>query len=137
VRYLSCVAARLAAESGGANECYRGDRAEPFDSCFLLGFSVAPFLTALFERLWGLEVDGRVPSLTVRPRFPASWRSAKIDRLRIADGRASIAFADGRITVAWTGRRPLAVLTPGGRLTVAPASSATADLAPAGAPNKP
>ena len=135
--YLRCVAARLAAEAGGANECYHGDRAEAFDSCFLLGFSVAPFVSALFERLWGLEVDGRIPSLGIRPRFPASWRSAAVERLRVAGGRASISFADGRITVAWSGPRPLAVVTTGGRATIAPGASATVDGAGTTASNEP
>ncbi|MGI0154827.1 MAG: amylo-alpha-1,6-glucosidase, partial [Thermoplasmata archaeon] len=84
--YLSTIAARYDAEAGFANECYRGDRPEAFDSCFLLGFSVAPFLTVLFERLWGIGMDARTGGLSVRPQFPADWRSATIERLRVGPG---------------------------------------------------
>lgn len=105
--YLRTIAARLATEAGGANECYRGDRPEPYDSCFLLGFSVAPFLTVIFERLWGLTPDATVPRLEVRPGFPPSWRSASLDGLRLGDGRVSLRFRDGELEVGWTGPRPL------------------------------
>ena len=73
VAYLETIARRITEEGGLANECYRGDRPEPFDSCFLLGFSVAPFLTVLFERLWGLRADAQRARLEVRPEFPTTW----------------------------------------------------------------
>ena len=116
--YLRTIAARFAAEGGQANECYRGDRIEPFNSCFLLGFSVAPFLTTLFERVWGLAVDARAPRLAVRPAFPAGWRSGTLDGLRVGDGRASLRLRDGRVEVTWRGPRPLEVVGPDGRRTV-------------------
>ena len=92
-RALAIIADRILVESGLANECYRGDRAEPFDSCFLLGFSVAPFLTVLFERLWGLAVSavdrrldrraglpGRLALRSPRPsRFPGRLRRPLLD----------------------------------------------------------
>ncbi|MGA8425445.1 MAG: amylo-alpha-1,6-glucosidase [Thermoplasmata archaeon] len=109
IQYLETLADRYVAEGGYANECYRGDRPEPFNSCFLLGFSVAPFLTTLFERLWGLEVDARVPSLTIHPRFPRHWGSASIARLRIGEGEADIDWTPGTAEVTWRGKAALTV----------------------------
>ncbi len=121
LRYLRTIASRYDAESGGANECYRGDRPEPFDSCFLLGFSVGPFLTVLFERLWGLAVDAELPRLGVTPSFPSTWRRATLERLRVGEGVAGLRWEDGRLTVRWSGSRPLEVVTRTDRGLVAPA----------------
>lgn len=109
LQYLTRLGAWLGSENGMANECYLGDRAEPFDSCFLLGLSIAPFLTVVFERLWGLSVDGATPGLRVEPRFPATWRSASLENLRIADGRCSLVYEAPQLRVRWTGPRPLVV----------------------------
>jgi glycogen debranching enzyme len=116
--FLRTIAARFEAEGGAANECYRGDRPEPFDSCFLLGFSVGPFLSALFERLWGLSVDARGPRLGVRPAFPSSWRRASLERLRVGDGGVSLRLRGSELEVAWRGPRPLTVEGPGARLVL-------------------
>ena len=110
--YLGTIAEILDREGGFANECYRGDRPEPFDSCFLLGFSIAPFLTVLFERLWGLTVDAPAQRLGIRPSFPASWTSAAIERLRIGPGRVTIRFTPGALEVDWSGPDDLTVETP-------------------------
>ncbi len=118
VDYLRRIGALYAAEQGGANECYRGDRAEPFDSCFLLGLSVGPFLTTLFEGLWGLRVDGRVPRLRVHPRFPAAWKAASLEGLRIGSGRVTLEYGSGRTRVHWDGPRPLEVEGPRSRAIV-------------------
>ena len=118
-RYLSTIADRYDREAGWANECYRGDRDAPFDSCFLLGFSVAPFLTVLFERLWGLYVDARLPLLRVSPRFPASWRSASIDRLRFGSGIVALDWTPARLRVTWEGPGDLAVDVGAGPVAVA------------------
>ncbi len=125
---LRTIAARYAAEGGGANECYRGDRPEPFNSCFLLGFSVGPFLTVLFERLWGLSVDARRPLLGVRPSFPASWRSASLERLRIGPGEAALHLRGDVLEVDWRGDRPLTVAGPGLRVEVASGTTGTLRL---------
>jgi glycogen debranching enzyme len=121
--YLRTIVARLLADDGSANECYRGDRAEPFDSCFLLGFSVAPFVTTLFERLWGLGMDATLPRLTVQPSFPAGWTRASIENLRIGDGVASVRLQDGRLEVGWRGSRALEVAGPREVRSVAPEGS--------------
>jgi glycogen debranching enzyme len=107
--YLTSIAERFEREGGWANECYRGDRPEAFDSCFLLGFSVAPFLTALFERLWGLSMDATAGQLRVRPAFPAAWRSASIENLRIGTGTASLDWSPERLRVRWFGPGTLSV----------------------------
>ena len=118
--YLDTLAQQLVQGGGAAFECYRGDRAEPFDSCFLLGFSVGPFVNLLFERVWGLEVDANVPALAVRPTFPPEWRSATIRRLRIGGGRAALAWNAGRLSVSWEGGAPLRVTTRSGSAVVEP-----------------
>jgi glycogen debranching enzyme len=123
VGYLRTIGERLDTEGGWANECYRGDRPEAFDSCFLLGFSVAPFLTTLFEHLWGLSVDARLPRLDVRPTFPAGWTSASLDRLRVGDGRVALDWTPDRLRATWSGSTPLEVRTRGSRGSVAPGSS--------------
>ena len=121
--YLDRIAAQLAERPGSAYECYRGDRAEPFDSCFLLGFSVGPFLSVLFERVWGLAVAADGPTLRVRPSFPASWPSASLHGLRIGAGRCDLDWARGRLTVGWEGPAPLRVTTAAGEGTIAPGRS--------------
>ena len=118
--YLRTIAARYEAEPYGANECYRGDRAEPFNSCFLLGFSVGPFLSVLFERLWGLAVDAERPGLAVRPAFPDAWHAAALEHLCIGDGEAAIRWEPGLVEVRWSGRRPLSVAAPAAAGTVPP-----------------
>ncbi len=133
--YLRTIAARYRAEGGSANECYRGDRAEPYDSCFLLGFSIAPFLTTLFEGLWGLSVDARVPRLSVRPAFPPSWQTATIDRLRIGGGLARLRFDRGQVEVRWSG--PGSLRLDGPRATVAIPSGGTGSLPVAALPGHP
>lgn len=107
--HLRRLGERLVREEGLANECYRGDSDEPFDSCFLLGFSVAPFLTLLFERLWGLRPAARRRHLEVRPRFPATWGSAGVSGLAFAGGTVDLAWTPGALRVAWHGEGVLSV----------------------------
>ena len=128
VSYLATVGQAMAAEQGQANECYRGDRPEPFNSCFLLGLSVGPFLTTLFEGLWGLSVDASLPALTVRPNFPPGWRRASVDRLRIGDGSADLRVEAGGLTVDWRGNRPLQLRTVVSAELVAPGGRARVEL---------
>lgn len=111
LRYLHTIGDRFDAEGGWANECYRGDRPEPYNSCFLLGFSIAPFVTTLFERLWGLAIDARIPRLEVRPSFPGDWKSASIERLRVGDGTAALDWTPERLRITWSGNSPLEVRT--------------------------
>jgi glycogen debranching enzyme len=133
VDLLTRIAEAMRREGGQANECYRGDRAEPFDSCFLLGLSIGPFLTTLFERLWGLTVDARVPSLSVRPTFPASWKSASLRRLAIGPSTVDLELAGGAFTATWHGDTVLTLATRSGTVRLGPRSAATVALEPAGA----
>jgi glycogen debranching enzyme len=128
VEYLRTIAARYVAEDGLASECYRGDRPEPYNSCFLLGFSVAPFLSALFERLWGLRVDGVAGRLEVHPGFPDHWNSAELRGLHIMDGRVDLVWTPGRLTVRWTGSRPLTVDAGAAPRIVTPGEEASLEL---------
>jgi glycogen debranching enzyme len=123
LRYLSTIADTIDREGGYAQECYRGDRAEPFDSCFLLGFSVAPFITTLFDRLWGLWLDARKCRLVVRPTFPADWRSASIENLRFGSGTVSLDWTPERLRVQWSGPGTLSVEGSAGVVPVAPGTA--------------
>lgn len=124
--YLHQNAERIVREHGLAQECYRGDADAPFDSCFLLGFSVAPFLSLLFERLWGLRVEAGRGVLSVLPEFPAGWRSASVRHLRVGEGYVDLAWSNGALEAAWAGPAPLEIrvtgasdrLEPGGRCSL-------------------
>ncbi|MCI4339558.1 MAG: hypothetical protein L3J68_04420 [Thermoplasmata archaeon] len=129
IAYLRSIAERYDQEGGWANECYRGDRPESFDSCFLLGFSVAPFLTVLFERLWGLSMDAGGGKLRVRPAFPAEWRSASIDNLRIGSGTASLDWSPERLRVRWSGPGTLSVDAGAEVVAVGPGSASDVSVA--------
>jgi glycogen debranching enzyme len=109
VATLLRIADLLVAPGRGPNECFRGDRPEPFDSCFLLGFSVAPFVTVLFRRLWGLRIDARQRRLDVHPRFPSTWSSARMERLRVGPGTVDLDWTPARLRVGWSGPGPLTV----------------------------
>lgn len=113
------------------NECYRGDRAEPFDSCFLLGFSIAPFLTQLFEGLWGLHPRALDRTLTVAPQFPPEWAQASLQGLSLFGGQVDLRWERPRMTVSWRGTGALRVQ--GGRtsLDLTEGGSGTLDLGPA------
>jgi glycogen debranching enzyme len=132
VAMLDRIAGVLATEGMGANECFRGDRPEPFDSCFLLGFSVAPFVTTLFERLWGLTVDARAGRLEVRPRFPTRWRSARLERLRVGRGTVDLDWTPTRLRVGWSGPGTLLVDAGAAPAEVGPGPPVEVRLAPAG-----
>ena len=128
VALLRTIAARLVEENGLANECYRGDRPEPFDSCFLLGFSVAPFLGVLFERLWGLTPDASDGRLRVAPKFPAGWATASVRGVRIGAGRVDLTWTPGSLQVHWDGPAPLAVEAGTARVRVEAGGSAIVPL---------
>jgi glycogen debranching enzyme len=109
VAMLRCNADRIIAERGFANECYRGDRPEPFNSCFLLGFSIAPFLTCLFEGLWGMKVGPGGGSISIEPRFPAKWTEADLSGVRIGTGHLDLAYRMGRLIAHWSGPETLEI----------------------------
>jgi Amylo-alpha-1,6-glucosidase len=128
--YLLTLARQLVTEDGFASECYRGDRPEPFNACFLLGFSIAPFLTVLFERLWGITVDVPGRCVTLRPRFPSDWRSAAVERLRVGAGTLALDWTPARWSVSWAGPEEIVVVDGPNRVRV-PAGG-TAELPASG-----
>jgi glycogen debranching enzyme len=130
IEYLRTIASRFEAEDGFANECYRGDRAEPYNSCFLLGFSVAPFLSLLFERLWGIRAGGMDDTVQVVPAFPDGWKSARLRGLRLAQGTLDLEWSPGTVTARWNGRRTLSIDTGGSVREVLPGTTASLDLPP-------
>jgi hypothetical protein len=117
--WLRQIAGVFPAESGLANECYRGDRPEAFNSCFLLGFSVAPFLSLLFERVWGLESIRLGPSgsdrpvLRIAPSFPPGWHRASLQGLRLGSGRLSLRWSRPSLRMSWHGRSELLIESAG------------------------
>jgi glycogen debranching enzyme len=118
--YLRTVSAGFEREAGLAHECYRGDRLEPYDSCFLLGFSVAPFVTTLFDRLWGLRPYLERGAVAIAPRFPASWTRAAADRIRLGTGALSLRYAPGEVRARWSGLEPLELEGEVERATIPP-----------------
>ncbi len=126
--WLRLLADRIREEGGMANECYRGDRPEPFNSCFLLGFSVAPFLTALFEDLWGLRAALGAPALSVRPRFPSDWNEASLEGLRVGSGRLDLFWKPAELTANWHGSSSVNIRGPEGSLRLANGEHGTLEL---------
>jgi hypothetical protein len=107
VERLDTIADRIREEGGYANECYRGDRPTAFNSCFLLGFSVAPFLTTVFEGLWGLSPRMDRATVRCRPSFPSKWRSASLTGIRLGAGRLDLSWKPGIVTARWDGPGPV------------------------------
>jgi hypothetical protein len=118
VELLRILARAYLEEGGLANECYRGDQPLPWNSSCLLGFSVAPFLTTLFEGLWGIVPDLLRRRVTVDPRFPEGWTEAELTRLRLAEGELGLRWRKGELTATWTGSAPLEVVGPNGPVPV-------------------
>jgi hypothetical protein len=127
---LRLIAERVRSENGLANECYRGDRDAPYDSCFLLGFSVAPFLTTIFERLWGLSFDLPNDRVRVVPGFPSDWTSASLRRLRFGAGRLDLAWEPAHLRIEWSGPRPISLHGPNGSISLPGPGTGTLSLAP-------
>ncbi|MCI4333125.1 MAG: hypothetical protein L3K01_05310 [Thermoplasmata archaeon] len=128
VGYLETIAARIRAEGGYANECYRGDGPTPFNSCFLLGFSVAPFLTSIFEGLWGLEPRMTEQTIRCRPNFPAHWTSASLRNLRLGPGTLELAWKPGTLQAVWTGPWPVVLAGVHASVHLVPGEPATLPL---------
>lgn len=112
VEELGRLGRAILEEGGFANECYRGDRAEPFNSCFLLGFSVAPFLAAFFEGLWGLEPDLPHGVLRANPRLPAGGSRMGLTGLRLGTGRLDLRTTREELAAHWSGPGPLVLVGP-------------------------
>jgi hypothetical protein len=120
VELLARSARRIVAEGGFANECYRGDRPEPYNSCFLLGFSVAPFLAAFFEGLWGLVPDLPHATLGIAPRLPSGWSTMELRGLALGAGRLDLVAEPGSVRARWSGTSALRLLARDAELTLAP-----------------
>jgi hypothetical protein len=135
VRFLDVLADRIRAEGGYAHECYRGDLPLPFNSCFLLGFSVAPFLTTVFEELWGLTPHLDARTIECRPRFPAAWRSASLQGVRLGPGTLDLAWVPGSVEARWLGPWSVHLAGDRGTITLAPGTSATLPVPSASPPS--
>jgi len=133
-RYLLQEARRLIAERGLSAECYRGDRPEPYDACFLLGFSVAPFVTALFRRLWGIEPFLLERTVRIEPQLPPASEPSTLQGLRLAEGTLDLTVGDGQVRVVWRGTEPIDVTSEEARVRVAPKVPTSIEL-PSGKPS--
>ncbi|MCI4337178.1 MAG: hypothetical protein L3K17_08340 [Thermoplasmata archaeon] len=129
--YLDSICQRFVAEAGLANECYRGDRPEAYDSCFLLGFSVAPFLTTLFERLWGLRPALADGTLRIEPALPAHAGACRLTGLSLGGGTLDLGWAEGVLDVRWQGAGPIRILRGDTDTSVAPGQTVSLDGGPA------
>jgi glycogen debranching enzyme len=128
VGYLETIASRIQAEGGYANECYRGDEATPFNSCFLLGFSIAPFLSTFFEGLWGLAPRMAERTIRCQPNFPTGWSSATVRNLRLGPGTLDLAWQPGSLNALWRGPWPVVLAGDHASVRLAPGAPATLEL---------
>jgi amylo-alpha-1,6-glucosidase len=114
LRYLEQIARTLVAERGYANECYRGDAPEARNSCFLLGLSFAPFLSILFERLWGIDPELAEGRIHLHPELPPGWERASLRGVRLGAGRLDLRREGRRFEAEYTGPSPVTLTGPGG-----------------------
>ncbi|MCI4362840.1 MAG: hypothetical protein L3K13_00830 [Thermoplasmata archaeon] len=121
--YLELLARTLLAERGYANECYRGDRPEPWNSCFLLGMSFAPFLSLLFERLWGIDPELGASTIHLRPDLPQGWGTASLRGVRLGGGRLDLRREGNRLEAEYSGPSPVMLTGPGGETSAASRSA--------------
>ncbi|MCI4345437.1 MAG: hypothetical protein L3K07_01585 [Thermoplasmata archaeon] len=121
--YLELLARTLVAERGYANECYRGDRPEPWNSCFLLGMSFAPFLALLFERLWGIDPELGEGRIHLRPDLPPGWEHASLRGVRLGGGRLDLHREGHRLEAEYSGPSPVTLTGPGGETSAASRSA--------------
>jgi glycogen debranching enzyme len=113
--HLHTIAKILQDEHGLANECYHGLTPDPFNSCFLLGLSIGPFLTALFEGLWGLAISSPTRTLTVAPAFPPEWQEASLEHLRVGDSYLDLHWKEGTLEVRLVDGPPVTVRSASGQ----------------------
>jgi hypothetical protein len=125
---LERMATQYEAEGGYAHECYRGDRPEPYDSCFLLGFSVAPFLSTLFEGLLGLALDAPKGVLRIEPAAPFPYERVRLRGLAFGAGVVDLEFRADAVIVHWNGPDPLTAAGRGCSIQIAPGASGTLEL---------
>ncbi|MGG6460680.1 MAG: amylo-alpha-1,6-glucosidase [Candidatus Eiseniibacteriota bacterium] len=76
IMYLSSMADRILSENGMFAETYRGDKAEPFNSCILQAWSVGMYVYALREIMLGERVNIIDNAVTFNPQIPTSLKSS-------------------------------------------------------------
>lgn len=76
IMYLSSMADRILSENGMFAETYRGDKAEPFNSCILQAWSVGMYVYALREIMLGEQVNIIDNTVTFNPQIPTSLKSS-------------------------------------------------------------
>lgn len=73
--YLECMADRILSENGMYAETYRGDRAQPFNSCILQAWSIGMYIYALREIMLGMSMNLIENKIQIEPQFPDSLRN--------------------------------------------------------------
>ena len=56
-------------------ETYRGDRAQPFNSCILQAWSIGMYIYALREMMLGMNMNMIENKIQFEPQFPESLRN--------------------------------------------------------------
>ncbi|MGA8081862.1 MAG: amylo-alpha-1,6-glucosidase [Candidatus Nitrosopolaris sp.] len=73
--YLECMADRILSENGMYAETYRGDRAQPFNSCILQAWSIGMYIYAFREMMLGMNMNMIENKIQFEPQFPESLRN--------------------------------------------------------------
>jgi glycogen debranching enzyme len=75
LKYVRMMAERIIEENGMFAETYRGDRAEPFNSCILQAWSAGMYVRAFLDLALGLKVDAKSNTVRIEPRLPEAARA--------------------------------------------------------------
>jgi predicted glycogen debranching enzyme len=76
--YLECMADRILSENGMYAETYRGDRAQPFNSCILQAWSIGMYVYALREMILGMNMNMIENKIQFEPQIPDSLRNSTV-----------------------------------------------------------
>ncbi|MCI4318329.1 MAG: hypothetical protein L3J96_07300, partial [Thermoplasmata archaeon] len=93
-------------------------------SCFLLGFSIAPFLSAFFDGLLGLAPDVPHGVLGISPARPLPWGPMRVLGLPLGSGRVDLELQEDGVTGKWSGPGPLVLAGPRSSVRLTPGVAA-------------
>jgi len=89
-----------AQDLGADTELLGGDFFVPFGrSTSHQLWSSAMVITPTLRGLFGISIDAQTKTITVNPRLPAGWDHARIDELRLPEGRTSLNFSKSAETL--------------------------------------
>lgn len=115
-KYIHSMAERIIAENGMFAETYRGDRAEPFNSCILQAWSVGMFVHAVSEMMMGMDADMTENRIQLNPKLPESTEKDPFILTHYINAKncrglieTAVDSYNKKITIdlkGWIGRRP-------------------------------